>query len=194
MSDRTLPRRALLNAAPAVLLMATGLLRPLAAHAAPRYTVPREEIEEAVKQRFPLRYPVSNLATLAVLAPRIGLKPDVNRLNADLPVEASGPVLRRTYNGRLNVDFGLRYEPKDRTLRAHDLQINALEFPDLPPEAALLLSQYGPQLARQSLGEVVLHTLKPEDLALPDGLGLQPGAITVTDRGLAVKLVPKPLF
>lgn len=185
-------RRRWLKAVPVGASWALAVLR--AGAAGPRYTVSREQIEAAVAERFPLRYPVGQWVALAVLAPRIGLKPAANRLNADMAVEASGPLLRRTYNGRLNVDFGLRYEPRDRTLRAHDLQINALDFPDLPPEAALLLSQYGPSLARQSLGEVVLHTLKPEDLALPDGLGLQPGAITVTDRGLAVELVPKPLF
>jgi len=189
----SLPRRALLKSLPAGLLVCWTAVPAWAA--GPSYTVTREEIEQAVNERrFPLRYNVSQLATLAVQAPRIGLKPDINRLNADMVVEASGPLLRRAYNGRLNVDFGLRYEPKDRTLRAHNLQINTLEFPDLPPEAALLLSQYAPQIAKQSLGEVVLHTLKPEDLALPDGLGLQPGAITVTERGLAVELVSKPLF
>lgn len=192
MSDRSLLRRSLLKAVPPVLLACWWSLP--AAAAAPRYTVPREEIELAARERFPLRYAVSQLVSLTVQPPRIGLKPEANRLNADMAVQASGPLLGRAYAGRLDVDFGLRYEPKDRTLRAHGLQIRTLDFPDLPPEAALLLSQYAPQIARQSLGEVVLHTLKPEDLALPDGLGLQPGTITVTDRGLAVELVPKPLF
>lgn len=190
-------RRAVLQAAPGallgLLLAGVGGSAPSARAAVPRITVSREDIELAARERFPLRYAVSQLVSLAVQPPRIGLKPEANRLNADMVVQASGPLLRREYAGRLDVDFGLRYEPRDRTLRAHNLRIHTLDFPDLPPEAALLLSQYAPQIARQSLGEVVLHTLRPEDLALPDGLGLQPGAITVTDRGLAVELIPKPL-
>jgi len=191
MSDRALLRRCLLKAVPS--LMLAGCWSLPAGAATPRYTVPREEIEEAAKERFPLRYALNQLVSLTVQPPRIGLRPEANRLNADMAVQAAGPLLGRAYAGRLDVDFGLRYEPKDRTLRAHGLKIRTLDFPDLPPEAALLLAQYAPQIARQSLGEVVLHTLRPQDLALPDGLGMQPGAITVTARGLAVELVPKPL-
>ena len=49
------------------------------------------------------------------------------------------------------------------------------------------------QLAQQALREVVLHRLSPKDLALADVLGLQPGSITVTDAGLLIALVSKPL-
>jgi len=38
---------------------------------------------------------------------------------------------------------------------------------------------------------VVVHTLRPQDLALPDGLGMQPGSMTVTDAGLTIGFVPK---
>ena len=43
----------------------------------------------------------------------------------------------------------------------------------------MLLGSYGPQLAEQALQGAVLHTLKPEDLALPDSMGVQPSTITV---------------
>lgn len=180
---------------PLLLALPAGLLAPLA-HSAwaalPRFTISREQIEAAVAERFPVRYPVAGLVELAVQAPRIALRPERNRLNAAMDVEAGGPALRRRYAGLLDVDFGLRYEASDRTLRATDLQVNQLAFPDLRPDAAALLSQAAPQLAREALREVVLHTLRPQDLAVPDGLGLQPGAITVTARGLAVELVQKP--
>ena len=57
---------------------------------------------------------------------------------------------------------------------------------------AALVSLAGPALAQQSLMEVVLHQVKPQELALLDGLGLQPGAITVTDSGLEVAFVHRP--
>ncbi|WP_311223213.1 MULTISPECIES: DUF1439 domain-containing protein [unclassified Acidovorax] len=184
-------RRSLLFTVPAALF--ATLAGGGAAAAGPRYTVTREQIEEVLAERFPRRFPVGGLVELDVKSPRITLRPERNRLNADMAVQAGGPLLRRAYPGRLDVEFGLRYEASDRTVRAHDLQVNTLDFPDLRPDAAALLQQYAPQLARDSLREVVLHTLRPQDLALPDGLGLQPGAITVTERGLAVEMVPKPL-
>ena len=79
----------------------------------------------------------------------------------------------------------------DRSLRAHQIRLGRLDFPTLQPAAVQLLNTYAPALAEQSLGEVVLHTLRPQDTALFDGLGLQPGPITVTPQGLAVAFVPR---
>jgi len=49
----------------------------------------------------------------------------------------------------------------------------------------------GPALAQQTLLEVVVHTLRPQDLALPDALGMQPGSMTITTEGLTIGFVPK---
>ena len=42
-----------------------------------------------------------------------------------------------------------------------------------------------------SLLEVVVHTLRPQDLALPDALGMQPGSMTITTEGLTIGFLPK---
>lgn len=108
-------------------------------------------------------------------------------------VQAAGPVLGRSYNGTFEVDFGLRYEASDQTIRAQQLRVNALRFPELPPGPAELLNAYGTALAEKTLQNVVLHQLRPQDLALPDAMGLQPESITVTPRGLAISFISKPL-
>jgi len=108
-------------------------------------------------------------------------------------VQAEGPALQRMHQGMLDVDFALRYEPRDRTIRAHQLRIRQMQFPSLRPGAVALLNTYAPALAQRSLLEVVLHQLRPQDLALADVMGLQPGSITVTDAGLVIGFVPKPL-
>jgi len=107
---------------------------------------------------------------------------------------AAGPALRRGYNGVFDLDFALRFEASDLSIRAHQLRVNALQFEGLPPQTSALLSAYGPSLAQQSLQDVVLHQLKPQDLALPDGMGLQPGSITVTAQGLVIAFVPKSMI
>ncbi len=177
-------------------LLATGAAGPglSGAHAAgqPGYTVSTGQLEQAVAERFPRRYPVGGLLDLTLLTPRLRLLPELNRLGAEMPVEADGPALGRRYSGTFDVDFALRYEARDRTVRAHRLRLQALRFPDLPPGPSALLDAYGTALAEQSLGEIVLHTLRPQDLALPDAMGLQPGSITVTPRGLAVSFIAAP--
>lgn len=164
-----------------------------AAPALPQYKVSAAALQASVAQRFPLRYPVPGVLNLDVQEPTLRLLPALNRLNAQMVVVAAGPALNRSHQGTLEVEFGLRYEATDRTVRAHQLRLVRLQFPTLQPGVVALLNTYGPALAAQALQEVVLHTLRPQDLALADGLGMQPGSMTVTNAGLTIGLVPKPL-
>jgi hypothetical protein len=114
-------------------------------------------------------------------------------LSAEMAVDAAGPVLAGKQKGSLEVDFALRYEAGDRSIRAHKLCFKQLRIAGLEPAAAELLNVYGPAMAEQSLQEVVLHQLSPQDLAVADGLGMQPGSITVTGSGLVIGFEVKPL-
>ena len=176
------------------------LLRPLAlaplagvglgrqALAQPRFTVSAARMQAAVAEKFPRRYPIAGLFEVALQPPVLRLLPAENRIGADIPVEAAGEALRRSYSGNFDLDFALRYEPGDRTLRAYDIRVNALRFPGLRPEIGEMLNSYAPMLAAQALREVVLHQLTAKDLALVETMGLTPGKITVTADGLVVEM------
>ena len=164
-----------------------------APQAPPHYNVSAAQLQAAVAQRFPLRFPVQGLLNLDMQVPALRMLPAVNRLGAVMDVVAAGPALERSYPGTLDVEFALRYEASDRTVRAHQLRFNRLQFPSLQPGVVALLNTYGPALAERTLLEVVVHRMRPQDLALPDGLGMQPGSITVTNAGLTIGFVPKPL-
>ena len=167
------------------------LLAARGAGAQPRYTVPLAQLQEMAAQRFPRSVPVQGLLDLTLQAPALRLLPEVNRLGAAMVVDAAGPVLRRSHAGLFDVEFALRYEASDSTLRAHQIRLARLDFPSLKPAVVQLLNTYAPALAEQSLREVSLHQLRPQDTAVLDGLGLQPGPITVTAEGLTVAFVGK---
>lgn len=159
--------------------------------AQPHYNVSAAQLQAGVAQRFPMRFPVQGLMNLDVQVPQLRLLPALNRLGAVMDVVAAGPALERTHQGTLDVEFALRYEATDRTVRAHQLRFKRLLFPTLQPGVVALLNTYGPALAQQTLLEVVVHTLRPQDLALPDALGMQPGSMTVTTEGLTIGFLPK---
>jgi hypothetical protein len=161
--------------------------------ALPRYSVSKEKLQVALAQRFPLHYPVQGLLDLDLQSPQLQMLPQQNRLSAELTVQAAGPALQRSHTGKFALEFGLRYEPSDRTIRATQLRLQRLQFPTLQPGVVALLNAYAPALAERSMLEVVLHTLQAKDLALADVMGLQPGSITVTDAGLVIGFVAKPL-
>ncbi|MGE0349950.1 DUF1439 domain-containing protein [Hydrogenophaga sp.] len=152
-----------------------------------------DQLQQAAAQRFPLRYPVPGVLNLDLLAPQLRLLPAQNRLRSEMVVDVAGPALNRSHQGRFDVDFALRYEASDRTVRAHQLRLGRLRFPSLQPGVVDMLNTYAPALAEQSLREVVLHQLQPQDLKMVDAMGMQPGPITVTDTGLVIGLVLKPL-
>ena len=157
----------------------------------PRYTVSAAQLQRSVAARFPLRYPVPGVLTLELQVPQLRLLPEHNRVSAEMVANAAGPALNRSHTGTSEIGFALRYEASDRSIRAHQLRFNRLQFPTLQPRVVDLLNTYGPALAQQSLMEVVFHQLRPQDLALADVMGLQPGSITVTDAGLVIGFVPK---
>ena len=157
----------------------------------PRYTVSKAQLQAALAQRFPLHYPVPGLLDLDLQSPQLQLLPEQNRLRVELAVQAAGPALQRSHQGSFALEFGLRYEASDRSIRATQLRLQRLQFPTLQPGVVALLNAYAPALAEQSLHEVVLHQLQPKDLALADVMGLQPGNITVTDAGLVIGFVTK---
>ena len=179
-------RRALARLAAAALGAFPGWRMATAGMGLAGYTVSLADLLAMLGQRFPRQFPLAGIATLELRAPALALLPATNRVRARIPAEVVGPLLPVPKDGAMEVEFGLRYEPKDRSLRAHDIALQSLEINGLDPAAAALLHAWAPRLARQALGEVVLHRLEPKDLALLDGLGMQPGAITVTERGLAI--------
>ena len=186
-------RRLLLTRTTHWALGGSTLLMLPAAQAQPGYTVTEAQLQQAVGKRFPRRYPVGGFLDIDAQAPRLSLLPARNRLAVQMQVQAAGPALPRAYKGLFDLDFALRYQASDRTVRVDQLRVNALQFENVPAQTSALLSMVGPQLAEQSLQGVVLHQLKPEDLALPDGMGLQPDTITVTNKGLVIAFIAKPL-
>ncbi|MEY4538162.1 MAG: hypothetical protein RL171_2313 [Pseudomonadota bacterium] len=174
-----------------IVFLAFSLLACSTLTAQPRFVVSKDQLQQVVAKRFPLRYPVVGLLNLEVQAPEIRLLPERNRLSATMAVEASGAALNRKQSGTFEVEFALRYEVSDRTLRATALRFKRLNFPGLQPMASEMLNVYGQTLSEKALLEVVIHTLKPQDLGMADGLGMQPGSITVTEKGLVVDFVSK---
>lgn len=174
---------------------AAGALALLAgcASAQSGYTISTQQMQQALAERFPRSYPLGGLLDLQLQAPRLALLPERDQVNAVFDLAATGALLARRHTGVFDVDFALRYEPTDRSIRAYRLHVNALRLDGLKPQASELLQRYGQQLAEQSLREVVLHQLRDKDLAPIAAMGLQPESISVTPRGLLVRFGPKPL-
>ena len=168
-----------------------NLLTMPSAFAQPGYTVSLDQLQKAVFQRFPLKRQAAGLVEFSLQAPQLRLLPEQNRLGAEMVLGAAGPALQDSFAGTFDVDFALRYEASDQTIRTYQLKLNSLKTTGLPPGPSALLEAYAPTLAQQALLEVVVHKLRPQDLQLADTMGLEPSTITVTDKGLVIGFVNK---
>lgn len=169
-----------------------ALLRAQGGEQRPRRVISAGQLHDALSARFPRRLGLPGLLELQVSAPRLLLLPARNKLGASLAVQAEGPGMPPLPPGELDVVFALRYEAADRSVRGHDPEILDVRLPGLPPEFARTLQRALPAMTREAMGEVLLHTFSPGELALPDAMGFEPGPLTVQERGLLVEFVPKP--
>ena len=87
-------RRALLGALAVAALAGAGCNGALGPRSV---TLSLEQMQDKVSARFPRRYPLAGLAELNLQAPRLALRPEQNRINVVMALEATGPVLRRAY-------------------------------------------------------------------------------------------------
>lgn len=157
----------------------------------PRIRISAATLHDALSARFPMRFGFAGLLQLQISAPRLLLLPARNKLGATLLAQASTYALAQAGAGEVDAVFALRYEPSDRTVRAHRPEILAVRWPDLPPETVQALQDMLPSVASQ-LGEIVLHQFTRADLALADTMGFEPQQLQVADDGLVVVFGPKP--
>ena len=155
------------------------------------FSVSTAKLQSMLAQRFPKQYPVAGLLQIQLQTPHLTMLAERNAVNALHDAQLSGPAIKGSLTGQLNVDFALRYEPTDRTLRAHQIKLNSLQMDGLAPAMTEMLTTYAAALADQALGQVVLYQLQDKDLALVDAMNMEPGVITVTPDGLTVTMVQK---
>jgi hypothetical protein len=174
------------------LLACTGA--PLLSSLAPgSVTVSSERLQEAIAQRFPIKQRLAEVLELEVLPPRLSLLPDSNRLATEIDLNVADRLIGGRYRGSMALDFGLRFEPTDNTLRMTGARVNRVSLAGVPEPYQTAIAKNAPRLAERLFDNRVLHQFSDKDLRLVNGIGLEPGEITVTPQGLRVSLVPRPL-
>jgi hypothetical protein len=184
----TLRRRTLLVAA-----LIPGVLAACAAVLGPRTVeISRDELLTKLGKQFPTTKRVMKLLDVTASLPSLDLQEDKNRVSASVDLVAKELIMGQEYKGKVALSFGLRFEPKDLTLRLTEPKVEQVAVEGLPAIYQRALTNLGAKLVEETLNDYTVHQLKPEDLRAADRLGYQVKDITVTRTGLAVHLVPRP--
>lgn len=166
---------------------------PLAQAALRNFNITPAQLQQALAGRFPNTQRLGDVLELQLLAPRLSLLPATNRLGTELDIQLMERLTGGQYKGSLAVDYGLRFEPSDNSLRMTGLAVRRVSIAGLAEPYQAMLGRQVPRLLERLLDDYPLHRFPEKDLALLSGLGLMPGEIKVTPNGLTVGLQPRPL-
>ncbi len=181
--------RALLMALASVLALALPA-GGLAAPGSKTFTVPPEQLQQAIGKRFPYQQKLADVLDLKILSPRLALLPATNRIGTELDLNLLERIGGRTYTGTMALDYGLRFETSDRSVRMTGVRVSSVKLNNVPEPFNDAISRHMPRLAEQLLTDYPLHTFSEQDLSLVSDLGFEPGEIRVTPQGLRVTLDP----
>lgn len=154
------------------------------------YTLPLAQLQALVGKKFPQQRRLSGLIELTLLRPRLRLLPETNRLGTLIDLSASELVMGTRYDGTMDLDYGIRFDATDGRIRMADVHVGKVSIPAVPAPYQPLFTRNAPRMAEQLLDGLVLHEIKPEELAMVNGLGFKVGEVRVTRDGLRVELLP----
>lgn len=154
--------------------------------------ITQDQLLSKLGQQFPMRNQVMEVFEVTAQLPRLTMRPDDNRVLADIDLAATDRLFGRSYQGSLWLSFGLRYEPRDQTIRLNQLTIDKVAVQGLPDNYQRQLTKLGSWLTEERLQNYVVHRLSPDELRRASEYGLQVSDIKITPRGLAIVLAPTP--
>lgn len=174
-----------------VVALAAALVAGCAALMGPRdVEVSQAQLQQAVDRRFPIERHYLELLDVTVAAPRVLLRPEVNRLATEFEVLVSDRVFHGQHRGTIALNYGLRFEPSDNSVRLTNVRVDRFEIEGASAVLRQQLDRLGVQLAEQTLNERPVYTLRPKDVEAVQGRGYRPGEIRVTPTGLVLTLLP----
>ena len=162
-------------------------------------TLGQADLDRLLSRRFPMQRRVLDWLDLALSAPRLQLLPERNRMAVQLDLASSSRMAGWAGRARLDFDTALRYEARDATVRLTQVRVQQLLMDGgggAPPPAAPAtaaapggpLARLGQALAETTLDDLALYTVPVDRLAELRRLGLAPGAVTITARGVEITL------
>lgn len=154
--------------------------------------ITREELLAKLGKQFPTTKRIMRLLDVTAALPTLEMQGDKNRVLASLDLTARELIMLQEYTGHVSLSFGLRFEPKDLSIRLTNPKIERVDIEGLPPVYQKALTNMGAQFAEDSLKDYPVHQFKPEDLRTANRMGYEVKDIVVTASGLAVHLSPRP--
>ncbi len=183
--------RRIARTVPALMVFLAAALAGCAGLGGPRnVTLSLEKLQSLVERQFPRQHRLLEVIDINVARPTLRLLPERKRLATDLDLAATERLSGRTVRGSLALDYALRYEPSDASLRLSQVRVQDVKLElgsgPLSPSGARL----GALLAERLLDDFVLYRADAEHLKLLQRAGITAAEIVVTSGGVDLRFAP----
>ena len=164
------------------------LLAGCAGLSAPREVrVSSDELQRAIERQFPQQRRLLELVDVTVARPVLRLLPERNRIATDLDLSAVERLTGRVVRGQLALEYALRYEPSDASVRMTGVRVQEVQLQlDAGPLSANGTRIAG-LLAERLLEEFVLYRVDAERVRLLQRLGIAAAEVEVLRDGLVLR-------
>ena len=154
-------------------------------------SIPQSALQAAVAAKFPLARSWQGLVVLQLQRPVVQLLADSNSLRTAIELHVTEKLMGTHYPGNMTLDFGLRFDDADASIRMHDVRVQQLHMQGVPTQYQPLFQNYAPRLAEQALTGLVLYELPASQKMLLSGLGYTVHRIDVQPQQLKIVLAPQ---
>jgi hypothetical protein len=181
-------KRRLATAVAAMIFGFAAVLAGCAGWGLPRtVTLSQERMQSLVERQFPRQQRLFDVIDLTVDRPTLRLLPERNHIATYLDLTATDRLSGRTARGSLALDYALRYEASDASVRLSQVQVTNVQLElgsgPLSPSAARL----GAVLAERLLDDFVLYRADAERLQQLQRAGVTVAEIAVTVGGIELR-------
>jgi len=142
-------------------------------------------------RQIPMERKVMEVIDLSVTNPTLVLMPQGNRIGTELDVSALDRLFGATATGHVKLDYALRFQPSDHTIRMTEVRVRELALASGSSNLHGAAQRIGGLVAENALENLVLYRMKPTQADDMDRLGLVASPITVTPQGLHMSVAPR---
>ena len=153
--------------------------------------ISESQLTVLMARQFPMERKVMEVIDLNITNPVLTLIPQDNRVGTELDVTAIDRLFGSTALGHVKLDYSLRFQPSDHTIRMTQVRVRELSLSSGSNNLHGAAQRIGGLVAENALENLVLYRMKPAQADEMDRLNLVASPITVTPQGLHMSVSPK---
>jgi hypothetical protein len=149
------------------------------------------QITLLLARQFPMERKVLEVIDLTASNPQVHLLPDTNRIGTELDVTALDRLFGSSAHGHVNLDYGLRFDPADHSIRMTQVRVRELTLDSGGNSLHGVAQRLGTLVAENVLENQALYKMKPSQADEMDRLNLVASPVRVTAQGIQMTVSPK---